>query len=256
MNLSATADTGYVFVNWTEGGVIVSSSALYSFPATADRTLVANFQPAYTLTLTSSSTTMGTVAVRAPSSREHVTATATAKPGYVLLNWTEAGTIVSTLPSYAFPLLASRTLRANFAAGFTVTASSSFAPGGSVSGGGGYATGSAVTLSATASDGYCFTGWTENGNPVSESTVYSFTCSANRTLVANFVPILGVSTSAPDAIRLTWPATAAGWMLEESPDLAPGNWTSSSRTVTTSAGSNQVAIPTTEGRRFFHLRGP
>lgn len=257
VNLTATADAGYVFVNWTEGGVIVSSSSHYSFSATADRSLVANFVPACTLTLSSSSTTMGTVSGAGTfPAGDTVTATATAKPGYVLLNWTESGTIVSNLPSYAFPILASRTLRANFAAGYTMTASSSFAPGGSVTGGGGYATGSNVTLSGLAADGYRFTGWTENGIPVSESAIFSFTCSANRTLVAHFVPILGIFASAPDGIILSWPASAAGWMLEESPDLAPGNWTSSSRTVTTADGTNQVAIPTTEGRRFFHLRTP
>ena len=185
-----------------------------------------------------------------------VTATAAAKPGYVLLNWTESGTIVSTLPSYAFPILTSRTLRANFAAGYTMTASSSFAPGGSVTGSGGYATGGTVTLSASAADGYRFTGWTENGIPVSESAVFSFTCSANRTLVAHFVPILGIHSGAPDEIQLSWPASAAGWTLEESPDLSVGSWTPSNRAVTISGGTHQVAIPTTGGSRFFHLREP
>ena len=153
-------------MNWTEGGIIVSPSASYSFTATADRALVANFVPACTLTLSSSSTTMGTVSGAGTfPAGDNVTATATAKPGYVFLNWTESGTIVSNLPVYAFPILASRTLRANFAAGYTMTANSSFAPGGSVTGSGGYATGDTVTLSAAASNGYRFTGWTENGNP-------------------------------------------------------------------------------------------
>jgi hypothetical protein len=185
-----------------------------------------------------------------------VTAVATAKPGYVLLNWTESGTIVSTLPSYAFPILTSRTLRANFAAGYTMTASSSFAPGGSVTGSGGYATGSTVTLSASAAAGYRFTGWAENGTTVSGSADFSFTCSANRTLVAHFVPILGIQTGAPGEILLSWPASAAGWTLEESPDLSIGSWSPSSRIVTIAGGTHQVAIPATGGSRFFHLREP
>lgn len=41
--VTATANTGYTFVHWTEGGTPVSASATYSFTATADRTLVATF---------------------------------------------------------------------------------------------------------------------------------------------------------------------------------------------------------------------
>jgi hypothetical protein len=257
VNLTATAEAGSVFVNWTEGGVIVSSSAPYSFSATADRSLIANFVPACTLALSSSSTPMGTVSGAGTfPTGDTVTAVATAKPGYVLLNWTESGTIVSTLPSYAFPILTSRTLRANFAAGYTMTASSSFAPGGSVTGSGGYATGSTVALSASAADGYRFTGWAENGDTVSGSADFSFTCSANRTLVAHFVPILRILPGAPGEIQLSWPASAAGWTLEETPDLAVGSWSPSSRSMTIAGGTHQVAIPTMGGSRFFHLREP
>lgn len=39
----ATHNPGFAFVNWTEGGVEVSASAVYPFTVTADRTLVANF---------------------------------------------------------------------------------------------------------------------------------------------------------------------------------------------------------------------
>ena len=41
--LTATANEGYAFVNWTEGGVEVSTAATYSFEVTAARELVANF---------------------------------------------------------------------------------------------------------------------------------------------------------------------------------------------------------------------
>ena len=92
--------------------------------------------------------------------------------------------------------------------------------------------------------------------PVSDSSVYSFPCSANRTLVAHFVPILGIHSAVPGEIQLSWPESATGWTLEESADLASGNWSPSSRTVTTADGTHQVAIPTTDDRRFFHLREP
>ena len=43
VTVMATPAAGYTFVNWTEGGNVVSASASYTFAATADRTLVANF---------------------------------------------------------------------------------------------------------------------------------------------------------------------------------------------------------------------
>ncbi|MBN1924268.1 MAG: T9SS type A sorting domain-containing protein [Prolixibacteraceae bacterium] len=44
VDLEATANPGYVFVNWTESDVEVSTSANYSFMAGSNRTLVANFE--------------------------------------------------------------------------------------------------------------------------------------------------------------------------------------------------------------------
>lgn len=41
--VSATPKAGFAFVNWTENGIQVSTSANYTFTATGNRTLVANF---------------------------------------------------------------------------------------------------------------------------------------------------------------------------------------------------------------------
>ncbi|MCR5658674.1 MAG: hypothetical protein K6G25_05060 [Bacteroidales bacterium] len=41
--LTATANEGYFFVNWTENDSVVSTEAAYSFTVNGDRTLVANF---------------------------------------------------------------------------------------------------------------------------------------------------------------------------------------------------------------------
>lgn len=51
VTLTATANEGYKFVNWTKGGEIVSTDASYTFTATEDVELVANFK-ATTITLT------------------------------------------------------------------------------------------------------------------------------------------------------------------------------------------------------------
>ncbi len=43
-NLTATPQTGYNFVNWTENGTQVSTNTNYSFTVTENKTLVANFE--------------------------------------------------------------------------------------------------------------------------------------------------------------------------------------------------------------------
>ena len=41
--VTATANSGYVFINWTENGEVVSTDAAYSFALTGNRNLLANF---------------------------------------------------------------------------------------------------------------------------------------------------------------------------------------------------------------------
>ncbi|MBL9133597.1 MAG: hypothetical protein JNG86_20475, partial [Verrucomicrobiaceae bacterium] len=168
----------------------------------------------------------------------------------------EGGNTVSTTSAYTFTLLNQRTLQATFAAGFTVTTTPSFAPGGSVSGGGGYATGGVVTLLATPAAGYQFTGWTEAGTVVSSSNSFSFNATANRALVANFVPIVGIANTTPGTIGFSWPSTATGWVLQESANLGPSSWTTSALPITTSGGQNQVSVPAPAGSLFFRLAHP
>ena len=42
--VTATANLGYIFVNWTENGNVVSNDASYTFTVNGNRTLVANFE--------------------------------------------------------------------------------------------------------------------------------------------------------------------------------------------------------------------
>jgi len=116
--VTATANNGYTFVNWTESGSVVNSSASYTFTLNANRTLVANFtaNPVnYTITLSASPGSGGSVngagTFAAGSSR---TVTATANSGYTFSNWTEGGSVVSSSASYTFTLNSNRNLIANF----------------------------------------------------------------------------------------------------------------------------------------------
>ena len=69
---------------------------------------------------------------------------------------------------------------------FTISVSASPSDGGSVNGGGTYQQGQAITLGATANDGFIFVNWTENGEMVSTDVNYTFTVDGDRVLVANF----------------------------------------------------------------------
>ena len=49
--VTAKANPGFAFLNWTENGNAVSTSAIYAFTVTSNRTLVANFVQVFTLTV-------------------------------------------------------------------------------------------------------------------------------------------------------------------------------------------------------------
>jgi len=102
-------------VNWTEGGGEVSTSASYTFTASADRALVANFTPRYTITTSANPVAGGNTSGGGTyNSGASVTVSATANAGYVFVNWTEGGGEVSTSASYTFTASADRALVANF----------------------------------------------------------------------------------------------------------------------------------------------
>ena len=189
VTVSATPNTGYAFVNWTEGGTPVSTSASYNFNLTANRTLVANFSLNTYTVVTSSSPTAGGTTSGGGTYNHGASATVTATPatGYQFVNWIEGGTAVSTSASYTFTVSANRTLVANFSLiNYTVATSLNPAGGGTTSGAGSYGYGTSATVSATTNAGYTFVNWTEGGTVVSSSASYTFTVNANRTLVANF----------------------------------------------------------------------
>lgn len=192
--VTASANSGYAFTNWTENGSVVSSSTSYTFNLNANRNLVANFTTVnYTITASASPSAGGTVGgggtFPAGSSR---TVTATANSGYTFANWTENGGVVSSSASYTFTLNGNRSLVANFTlnpVNYTITVSASPSPGGTVGGSGTFPAGSSRTVTATANTGYTFATWTENGGVVSSSSSYTFTLNGNRILAANFTTI-------------------------------------------------------------------
>lgn len=191
--LIASANSGFVFLNWTENGTQVSTNPTYSFTVNSNRTLVAHFQnqpSQYTITLSANPTNGGTVSGGGTYSQgQTCTVTANANPSYSFVNWTENGIQVFTNPTYSFTVTGNRTLVANFSyspIGYVINATAEPSYGGLVSGGGTYNQGQTCTLIATPNPNYDFVNWTEGGNEVSTSPTYSFTVNGNRTLVAHF----------------------------------------------------------------------
>jgi Divergent InlB B-repeat domain len=115
--VTATPNTGYTFVHWTENGRVVSTSESYTFTLNANVTLVADFvaPKEYTITVRGSPSADGTVSgggtfVGGSSN----TVTATPNTGYTFVHWTENGRVVSTSESYTFTLNGNVTLVADF----------------------------------------------------------------------------------------------------------------------------------------------
>ncbi len=219
--VTATANSGYDFINWTEGGSQVSTLASYTFTLTSNRTLVANFviTPVdYTISLSASPAAGGTYTGGGtfPSGSSR-TVTATANSGYDFVNWTEGGSQVSTLASYPFTLTSSRTLVANFVntpIDYTISLSASPAAGGTYTGGGTFPAGSSRTVTATANSGYDFVDWTEGGSQVSTSASYPFTLTSNRTLVANFVNTPGPEFQVNSYTANSQAAPSVAWLAD------------------------------------------
>ena len=202
VTLTAMANEGYTFTNWTKSGEEVSTQSTYSFAAVAAGDYVANFTlNSYDITVSADPTEGGTVS--GAGNYNHgadVTLTATANEGYTFVNWTKGGESVSTNPTCTLAVTGAAAYVAHFSLNsYAVTATVNPAEGGTVTGAGTYFHGDNVTLTATANNGYHFVNWTENDAEVSTDASYSFTFTGARNLVANFaITPAGLSWSAQD----------------------------------------------------------
>lgn len=248
--LTATANTNYSFVNWTENGAQVSANPNYSFTVTENRTLVANFTYSpvmYTINATANPSVGGTInGTGQYASGETCTLTAMPNSDYIFTNWTENGTQVSANASYSFTVTSNRNLVANFTYSpnvFTITAVANPTNGGNVSGAGNYEAGQTCSLNASSNTGFTFVNWTENGSQVSTNASYSFTVTGNRNLVANFTQnsyIITVSTNPSNGGTATGSGTynyGQNCTVSASPNngFAFTNWTENGTQVSTNA---------------------
>ena len=244
--LTATANTGYTFQNWTKNGTVVSTSASFNFTVTETAAYVANFQiNSYTITANANPSAGGTVTGGGSYNYgTNCTLTATANTGYTFVNWTKNGTQVSTSPNYSFDVTENATYIANFQINnYTITASANPSVGGTVSGGGSYNYGAICSLSATAATGYTFVNWTKNGTIVATSPNYNVTVYEDATYIANFqLNSYTISASANPSIGGTVSGGGTynhgeSCTLIASPatDYLFSNWTKNGTVVSTSA---------------------
>lgn len=261
MTLTATANTGYQFVNWTLNGEVVSTDATYSFflpQMASDPTYVANFtDPAasYTVTLTRNISEGGTVNFTSQTYLSGSSATVVAYPAnsYSFVGWVEGTDTVSRSTSYTFDVSNDRTLQAFFRyvpPTYTVSASASPDAGGNITGTGDYTEGSTATLSATANTGFSFVNWTEGGQQVSTNANYSFSVTGNRTLVANFVQTYAITAVAGEGGSVSGSGTynngaTATVTATANNDYAFSNWTENGQVVS----SNESYSFTVNGAR-------
>jgi hypothetical protein len=191
VNVTATPNEGYSFVNWSLNETPVSTNPDYQFTMDGNKALVANFTLQLVVGLSSNPAEGGTTnGDGVYDSGESVTISAEASEGYSFTNWTEGTDVVSENANYTFTITGNRELVANFTENppeqFIVDLSSSPAEGGTTIGDGTYDMDASVIVTAEASEGYSFTNWTEGTDVVSENANYTFTITGNRELVANF----------------------------------------------------------------------
>ena len=192
VTVTATANSGYTFSNWTEGLTIVSTNASYVFPLNSSRTLIANFtNNGYALNVTAVN---GTV-VKNPvlvnyNSGSTVHLTATPSTGYTFTSW--SGDATGTANPLTVTMTSNKNIIANFTAvtsGFTLNV---LANNGSVLKNPvmvSYTSGATVQLTATPNSGYTFTSW--SGDATGTSNPLTVTMNANKNITANFTTVTG-----------------------------------------------------------------
>ena len=115
VTLTATPSDGYSFCFWSENGQQVSTNASYSFIVTSDRDLLARFSLPLNVSATTNMALGGTVTGYGMFYYGNTcTLTATPNEGYLFLNWSKNGEVVSCKATYSFTVTEDTDLEAVF----------------------------------------------------------------------------------------------------------------------------------------------
>ena len=260
--VTATANSGFQFNNWTStGGSFDSTTAAstnFHMPA-APATVTGNFIPAtVAVTITTSPANLlvsadGGTAVAAPLvetwavGSTHTIATTSPQAGapgvqYVWSNWNDSGAISHTItvPSAAPQYLAT------FNTQYQLTTAANPSIGGTVSptSGGYYTSGTVVPLTATANAGYSFTNWTGNvANSTSASTTITMT--APQSVTANFSLIIVAAST----------TTSVSSSNDPSFTVDPGSSVTFTATVSSTSTVNEGTVTFSDTANDFTCSG-
>ena len=192
VTVTATPNTGYTFVNWTEGINIVSTEATYTSPLNASRTLVANFAlNIIGLSLdvvANNGSVLKNPNLLTYSNGATVVLTATPNSGYIFTSW--SGDATGSVSPLTVTMNSNKNITANFALIGSSLSLDVVANNGSVLKNPDlltYANGATVVLTATPNSGYIFTSW--SGDVTGSVSPLTVTMNANKNITANFAII-------------------------------------------------------------------
>jgi hypothetical protein len=198
--LTATANSGYHFVQWLPDGN-TSASRTVTVTANASYTAVFEADPPvqYTLTVASNNGDWGT-AVGGGTYDEGsvVTLTATPAAGYRFVQWQDGNTDNPRTVTVSGNATYTAIFEALPPTMYTLTAVSADATMGTVEGSGSYEAGSQVEIRAIAATGYHFTLW-HDGNTENPRTV---TVNTDITYTAYFVANTGIGDVEEEGVTL------------------------------------------------------
>ena len=191
--LTATADDGYTFAGWYDGGTKVCDTAEFTVEnVTEDKTYTAKFaKNAVSYTITALADDGGTVSGGGTVAEGgSITLTATADDGCTFAGWYDGNTKVCDTAEFTVEnVTADKTYTAKFTKNtvyYTITAEAG-TEGGTVSGGGEVTEGGSITLTATANDGYTFDGWYDGNTKACDTAEFTLSnITADKTYTARF----------------------------------------------------------------------
>lgn len=187
VTVTATANTGYVFLNWTESGIVVSNQESYTFTVSSDRILTANFEISqYTLKYTAgeNGSITGDTSQTVKHGANGTSVRAVPDTGYHFTKWSDSST---DNPRTDTDVTRDIDVTALFEINrYTISLYPNPTEGGTVVNAGVYETGRQLTVVAIPNDEYRFISWTENGDEVSSYMDYTFTVTSDRILFAHF----------------------------------------------------------------------
>ena len=214
VSITATPNEGYEFIGWN--GTDMSSSTI-TIMLTANTTIEALFSQASTTTTVTQFTLAVTAAEGGGVSSTggtyddgtEVTITATANSGYRFTGWEGSD---STSESLTITLNSDQTYQALFELIPLYTLSVTAAEGGGVSSTGGtYNDGTEVTITATANEGYRFTGW-EGSDSTSESLTVILNSDQTYQALFELIPVSDTSS------RIIWSGPTVQFSKEDGSD--------------------------------------